>query len=215
MTRQALLKFVAAKILDLPFTSVVRVAIDGVDGAGKTTFADEIAAILTTCDRSVIRASVDSFHNPRAMRYRLGQTSPLGFFNDSYDYGKLTNLLLDPLSPGGNLRYRRAAFDHRTDSSVDAPEELATPDSILIFDGIFLHRSLLRPYWDFSVFLDVDFTVSIPRGASRGEGSPDLCAESNRRYVEGQKIYLSECQPASAATLTINNNDIEHPYLVT
>jgi len=214
MPRQALLKTIADRILALPHTGILRVAIDGVDGAGKTTFADELAALLTPSGRPIIRASVDSFHNPRAIRYRAGKSSPNGFFNDSYNYDQLKTLLLNPLSPGGNLRYKRAAFDHTTDSPVTSPEEQATPDSILLFDGIFLHRQILRPYWHFSIFLDVDFTISIPRGASRGQGSPDPQAESNRRYIEGQKLYFAECQPKSIATVTINNNDIDHPYIV-
>ncbi len=213
MTRHELLALVADRILSYPSSAVMRVAIDGVDGAGKTTFADEIAGLLTA-SKPIIRASVDSFHNPCAVRYRLGQSSPRGFFSDSYDYQKLKALLLDPLSPGGDLRYRRAAFDHRTDSVVMSPLEQAEPYSILLFDGIFLHRPVLRQYWDLSIFLHVDFTVSIPRGALRGEGSPDPSAESNRRYVEGQRLYLSECQPMKEASMTINNNDLDHPFIV-
>ncbi|MGB8355016.1 MAG: hypothetical protein WCD79_14060, partial [Chthoniobacteraceae bacterium] len=115
--------------------------------------------------------------------------------------------------PGGTQHYKRAAFDHTTDSPVTSPEEHAPPHSILLFDGLFLHRHILRQYWDFSIFLHVDFSISIPRGASRGQGSPDPQAESNRRYVEGQKLYIAECQPKSIATVTINNNDIAHPYI--
>jgi pantothenate kinase-related protein Tda10 len=69
--REQLLQIIAAKIAGLPATSVARVAVDGVDGAGKTTFADELAACLVTCGRQIIRASVDGFHNPRAIRYRI------------------------------------------------------------------------------------------------------------------------------------------------
>ena len=43
----------------------IRVAIDGVDGAGKTTFADELGSSVSALGRPVIRASVDGFHNPR------------------------------------------------------------------------------------------------------------------------------------------------------
>jgi uridine kinase len=214
MNRHKLITLVAEKIHAHNCTDVMRVAIDGVDGTGKTTFADELASILNPFGRSVIRASVDSFHNPRVVRYRLGATSPQGYFSDSYDYEKLKALLLDPLSPGGNYCYIRAAFDHRTDSSLGAPEEFASPGSILIFDGIFLHRPCLRTFWDFSVFLQVDFHISIPRGALRGEGSPDPLAESNRRYIEGQKLYLSQCEPANAASIVINNNDLDHPFIV-
>jgi len=41
------------------------VATDGVDGSGKTTFADALALPISRRGRAVIRASVDGFHNPR------------------------------------------------------------------------------------------------------------------------------------------------------
>ena len=190
---------------------VLRAGIDGVDGAGKTTLADALADVLRAAGISVIRASVDGFHHPRAVRYRLGRDSPEGFFRDSYDYGALRRSLLDPLSPGGSLRYRTAVFDHRSDRHVHAPEEQAPGGSVLIVDGIFLHRPELRGYWDFSVFLDVPFEISIPRGARRGEGSPDPLAPENRRYIEGQRLYLRECTPKAHATLVIGYDDPAAP----
>lgn len=193
---------------------VLRVGIDGVDGAGKTTLADALAWALRSAAVPVIRASVDDFHNPRAARYRLGRGSPEGFFRDSYDYAALQRALLDPLSPGGTLRYRTAVFDHRSDSRVQAAEEHAEAGSVLIFDGIFLHRPELRRYWDFSVFLDVRFEVSIPRGAQRGEGSADPLAPANRRYTEGQRLYLRECDPKRHASVVVNYDDLSAPAIV-
>ena len=98
----------ANAIAMLPSGGIIRVAIDGVDGAGKTWFADELAALLATRGRSVIRASVDSFHHPRAVRYRQGRESARGFFEDSYDYAQLGAVLLDPLTNSGSRRYRTA-----------------------------------------------------------------------------------------------------------
>jgi len=43
MTRKALIAEIATEILALPTTNIRRVAIDGVDGAGKTHLADELA----------------------------------------------------------------------------------------------------------------------------------------------------------------------------
>ncbi len=193
---------------------VVRVGVDGVDGAGKTYFADELAELLKASGRSTIRASVDGFHNPKAIRYRRGRGSPEGFFHDSYDYDQLWAALLDPLGPGGTARYRVAVFDHRADEPVQTPAQQASPGDILILDGIFLHRPELRAYWDYSIFLEVAFDISIPRGAQRGEGSPDPGAPENRRYVEGQKLYLRTCEPKRFATVTINNDDLLAPYVV-
>lgn len=216
--RRALLQEVAERILAVPAACssapVLRVAIDGVDGAGKTVFADELEEAIEALGRPTIRASVDGFHHPASVRYRLGRTSPRGFYLDSYNYPELKRLLLDPLSPGGTGRYRVATFDHRSDLPVRVPEERAAPGAVLIFDGIFLHRPELRAYWDFSVFLEVAFAISIPRGAQRGEGSADPQAEANRRYVQGQAIYLRACKPKRYATMTIDNEDLASPCTV-
>ncbi len=196
-----------------PAAPVLRVAIDGVDGAGKTTFADELAEVLRGA-RPVIRASIDSFHNPRAVRYARGRGSPEGYFHDSFNYDGLLETLLNPLTRGGSGCYRTALFDHRRDAQVEAPEEIASAGSILVFDGIFLHRPELSPYWDVSVFLRVDTDISVRRCADRDGSSPDPQAPENRRYVEGQRLYLAACDPARRATFLVDNNDFERPRLI-
>jgi len=61
----------------------------------------------------------------------------------------------------------------------------------------------------------VPFSVSVPRVARRGAGfgSPDPEAPSNRRYVEGQRLYLRECAPASRATVVVDNTDLDAPAI--
>jgi uridine kinase len=190
------------------------VAIDGVDGAGKTIFANELVEVVRRSGSPVIRASVDGFHRPRAERYRCGRSSPEGFFNDSYDYDALKAVLLDPLRGANSRCYSTAVFDHVTDMKVAIAEQQALPFSILIFDGIFLHRPELRDYWDFSVYLEVAFDVSVARCAARDGTSPDPEAAANRRYVEGQKLYLRACDPRAQATMTIDYNDLSRPRIV-
>jgi uridine kinase len=214
LERQKILHTVAAAILRLPASHVVRVGIDGVDGAGKSMFGDELEQVLAAAGRRLIRASVDEFHNPKAIRYRLGRQSPEGYFRDSYNYEQLKAMLLDPLSPGGDRRYRTATFDHRTDQPVIVPEAQAAPGDILVFDGIFLHRPELRGYWDYSLFLEVGVAVSMARCALRDGTSPDPQAPANRRYVEGQQLYLRECEPWRHATVVINNETLESPRIV-
>ena len=191
----------------------IRVAIDGVDGAGKTTFADALAPLVAARGRPIIRASVDDFHQPRAIRYARGKYSPDGFFLDSYDYPALRRLLLDPLGPAGSGDYIARHFDHRTDEFV-APQPLqASPAAALIVDGIFLHRPELRACWDISIFLQVDFTVSRARNAAR-DGTPEALDPDtpySRRYNGGQQRYLRECAPAEQADIVIDYNDLAAP----
>jgi uridine kinase len=204
--RAAVLERVAAAVLARPSRGPLRVAIDGVDGAGKTMFGDELRDRLVPSGRPVIRATVDGFHHPKAIRYRRGRGSPEGFYRDSYDYATLKRVLLDPLGPGGSGRFRRAVFDVDADVPVEAPEEQALPGSILLLDGIFLHRPELRSCWDYSIFLRVEW-IRNHRLRERPEpGQP--------RYQEGQSIYFRECEPWTHARIVIDNDDLAAPFIV-
>lgn len=205
---------VAEAILALPADRIRRVAIDGVDGAGKTHFADALAAELTGRGASVVRASADGFLSPPRTRHRRGRDSAEGFYRDSFDYGRMVRLLLDPLSPGGTREYIREVYDVRREREVRRLPELAAPDAILVLDGIFTHRNELIRFWDYSVWLEVPFSVSIPRGAGRGYGSPDPDSPKNRRYIEGQRLYMEECHPRERATIVIDNADLDHPMVL-
>ena len=212
MTRAALLADLAARIDGLASPHPLRVAVDGVDGAGKTYFGDELGSALESLGRPVIRSSVDGFHRPRASRHARGRTSPEGYYLDSYDYDQLRSALLVPLGPGGSRSYRTAVFDHRTDLPVDAPVRHAPEDAVLVLDGLFLHRPELRPHWDFSVFLRVDFEESVARMGVRDGTSPDPADASNHRYVEGQRIYFADASPEQHATVVVDNNDLARPF---
>ena len=204
--RTAVLERVATAVLALPPAGTVRVGIDGVDGAGKTTFADELRETFAPSGRPVIRATVDGFHHPRAVRYRRGRGSPEGFYRDSYDYATLKAILLDPLGAGGTGWFRLGAFDVDADARVEAPEEQTPPGAILLFDGIFLHRPELRRYWDYSVFLRVEWARN-----HRLRRRPE---PGRHRYQEGQNIYLRECEPWTRASIVIDNDDLAAPFIV-
>jgi uridine kinase len=101
----------------------------------------------------------------------------------------------------------------RAESPVHVAPETVAPGAILVLDGIFTHRDELVGFWDYSVLLHVPFAVSIPRGAARGYGDPDPDADSNRRYLEGQRLYFAECDPCSRATVIIDNTDLARPVI--
>ena len=214
MKRSELIQMLASKVAGVRRAHPVRVAIDGVDAAGKTTLADELADAIGRLGRPVIRASVDGFHNPQDVRYRLGRHSPDGYFLHSFNYSAFTELLLTPLGPDGSRRYRRSAFDYLTDSPTQAKLESAPADAILVCDGIFLLRDELREHWDLAIFLDVSFEVACSRMAQRNGSSPDINDPSNRRYIEGQKLYLQTCSPKAHATIVINNENLSAPGLL-
>lgn len=205
---------VAEAVLDLPAGRIRRVAVDGVDGAGKTHFADALGVELTARGAKVIRVSADGFLNPPRTRHRRGRDSPEGYYRDSFDYGRMVRLLLDPLSPGGNREYIREVYDVRREREVRRLPELADDDAILVLDGVFVHRDELCRYWDYSVWLEVPFDVAVARAAKRDRGDPDPNSKKNRRYVDGQRLYIAECHPRDRATVVIDNADLTNPVLM-
>jgi uridine kinase len=217
MEREELIELLAARIAGLQRPHPVRVAIDGVDAAGKTTFADALAPSIEARGRPVIRASVDDFLNCAAIRRRRGPTSPEGYFHDSFDYGALIGDLLQPLGPGGSLAFRRAVFDLRTDRPVQTPAERAPPNAVLVLDGVFLLRPELRQHFEFSVFLRADFDVTVARAESRDLHLFGSVQEVRRRYQEryvpGQRLYLAEVRPERWASVVVNNNDPNQPIM--
>ncbi|WKG00824.1 uridine kinase [Mycolicibacterium sp. HK-90] len=205
---------VADRIAAMPLPGP-RVAIDGPDGAGKTHFADQLAVVLRSRHRrATVRISVDDFHNSRAVRYRQGRDSPLGFWADSYNYDRFRRDVLEPFSSGGSRRFRRAGYSHETDEILYPDPEIAEPTAVLLVDGIFLQRVELRAQWDLTVFLDVTFTETAKRMALRDGTPSDPEDPRMRRYIEGQREYFRQCDPQRRAHILIDNNNFDHPAIL-
>lgn len=212
--RMDLLRRVAQLVPDAVGEDCVRVGIDGPDASGKTTFADELADVLRSLGRHVIRVSVDDFHNVRDIRYRRGRLSPEGFWLDAFNYDRLRSDVLDPLGPDGSRHYRRAAHDLTTDRVLTPPYETAPPNAVLITDGLFLHRDELATCWDFSILLTVPFDVTTRRMATRDGTNPDPNHPSIQRYIAAQHLYTKACSPQTRATVVIENTTPEAPHFV-
>lgn len=187
------------------------VGVDGVDGAGKTTFADELAELLRESGLEVIRISMDDYFNPQTKRYAQGRSSAKGYFEDSYDYTRFSDEVLEPLGHGGSGRYRTEAYDLKSESSVKSPWRVAPDHAVVIIDGMFIHRDELcsskkKKVWDLSVWLEVPFEESFLRMASRDEKrNADPEDPRNARYYQGQLLYLQSCDPAHRADIVVEN----------
>lgn len=198
-------------------------AVDGRSGSGKSTFADELTARLVARGDAVVRSTTDSFHRPRQERLRRGPTSAEGYYLDSYQLGVIVEELLLPFARGAG-EVRTAAFDEPSDSPVD--EVVPVPAAaVLVFDGLFLQRPELDEYWDMTVFLDaderrerawLDFLLGeLPEDAVERAAEVDSRLVRARwpRYRDGWRTYVDAVQPASVATVVVDNNDLRAPVI--
>jgi uridine kinase len=225
MIRAAVLDRLAKRILDVSFLHPeagaihpLRVAIDGMDAAGKTILADELSSVIREkTGRAIIRASIDRFHNPREVRYRLGPDSPEGYYSDSFNLPALRQKLLDPLGQSGTQTIQTALFDFRSDTPVPVETIQVANDAILLFDGVFLLRPELENCWDFTILVRVtDETVLarvIQRDGPQMGGRQGVLDRYMTRYLPAQRRYLETCRPMERADVVVINDDPLNPTL--
>src|SRR5882757_437415 len=123
--RRDVLEATAAEILHNYGRGRVMIAVDGPTGAGKTTFADDLADALRKPDgagakHDVFRASIDDFLRPRALRYAQGRDSAKGHYEDAYDYSLFRRVLVDPFRMNGSTGFQLAGFDEHRDQAVES-----------------------------------------------------------------------------------------------
>jgi uridine kinase len=214
-TRSELLDRLAGAVESVPAAHPLRVAVDGPPAAGKTTLADELAVLLRARGREVIRATIESFMLPRAQRYRRGEYSPEACYRDSFDYGALRRVLLDPLGPDGDRRYQHAVYNWHTDTALSPPVTTAPADAVLLLDGVFLQRPELIGLWELRIFVSATFDETLDRGRVRDLARLGSTAAVERRYrdryIPAQELYFAEARPADHADIIVHNDEPQRP----
>lgn len=211
--RTALIATVADMVAALG-PGALRVAVDGLTGAGKTSFGHELAAALRAAGRATMRASMDDFRYPwrRAREHGYDRVSGEGYYRNAYDFGAARDLLLGPAGPSGSGEVvlcghdPLTGVDHR-DKKISAPR-----GAILIVDSVFAFRPEYNDCWEYRIWLDVDPETARDSAAEGGEEAARLHRD---RYHAAEMIYLAEIDPPSRADIIIDNRDFKRPRILT
>jgi uridine kinase len=200
---------------------MILVGIDGVDGAGKSTLADELAEGIASTGATIVRASIDLFHRPRRERYTLGRNSPDGFYLDSHNLHAFTSCLLEPARLG--RPFCSAVFDEPSDTPIDKTWITPVNGGVIVIDGLFLHRPELVDAWDLSIWVDALERVNSERARRVAADAPPTGPEllihliiwwgRLVRYVDGFDGYVRAHSPDRRATIVFDNNDLFHPHI--
>ena len=215
--RKEILSKIAHAIGEVELPHPIRVGIDGLSASGKTIFADELGEVLQEDGKKVVRAGLDGFHNPPEIRHRQGPMSVEGYVEDSFDYAAVREKVLRPLGPGGDGRYAPEIFDHQKGEAQTVELKDAPEDAFLLFEGVMLFRKELVDFFDFRVLVMCSVVVILERAKVRDiehfGNIETLLEKYEKRFLPGQKKYLSENQPAQVADVIFFNDDPEHPSI--
>ena len=216
--RSELLRRLADAVESVQVDHPTRVAIDGPPASGKTTLAEELAAVLRGRGREVVRAGVDDFLFPRAQRFRRGEYSAEGCYYDSHNTEALNRVLLDPLGPGGDRDIQRTVHDRASDTALSPPVTTASIDAVLLFDGVFLMRPELVDRWELRILVLAAAEKTIERAVIRERpvsGPAEVERRWRRRYLPSQEHYFATVRPAEHADVVVHNDEPDRPVWAT
>lgn len=195
----------------------VCVAINGIEGTGKTVFAGKLTIFLQENKVNAIQVSIDGFHFNKKHRYRQGRDSAKGYYEDSYNESQFVEKVLMS-SQFKDPKYTTAIHDLETDNYLDLDPIEIPNNSIIITDGAYLFKPNYRNHWDLKIYLKTNFKTALARGVKRDLGLLGGLKETeekyHNRYHEASKIYIKENQPEELAEIIIDNTDFENLKMI-
>jgi uridine kinase len=197
----------------------LRVAVDGLTGAGKTSFGHELAAALRGLGRPTMRASMDDFKHPwgHAREHGYDRVTGEGYYRNAYDFRSARDLLLAPAGPSGSGVVVLCGVDPLTGED-HRDKRVSTPaGAILVVDSVFAFRAEYNDCWEYRIWLEVEPEIALCRGISRdsaAEGFEEAARLHHERYRVSEMIYLAEVRPQALADVIVENSNFACPRIV-
>ena len=194
-----------------------RIAINEIEGTGKTVFAEKLTKYLNSNEMKAIQISIDGFHFNKEVRYKQGRNSAKGYYENSYDEMTFVNKVLKSTQTE-KPNYISATHDLDTDEYLNLKPIEISNETITITDGAYLFKPNYIHHWDLKIYLKTDFESAMKRGIERDKenlGGFEATKEKfEQRYHKASKIYLIENKPEGKADIIFNNSDFGNLKLI-
>lgn len=185
------------------------VTVDGIDGSGKSTFADRLAAGLATDGPTPCVMRIDDFR--RALDWDSGDQSLL-YYDRYFDLPAVTAAAV-AFAEGSEV-LTLPSFDGIAGVAGPARKVTAGPAAPLVVEGVFVRR-VKWPEPTRHVYLEVPFDVGQARvrgrDIARGRDPGEVDRRWRLRYRPAQERYFLECRPDEAADVVLENSRPESP----
>ncbi|WP_448070494.1 hypothetical protein [Georgenia yuyongxinii] len=178
---------------------VLRLAIDGPDAAGKTTFARDLDDVLHRFlpdGAEVRRFSADNHMIPIQVRRSDVATDSRWLYDNFLDLKRIREI-------------------------ARGVPEVSPPGSVVIIEGMTLQRPELADLWDVTIYMSVPAEVTIERARTRYAALIDAAEEPDEvddmerryreRYVPAYRIYVQDIAPHERADILVDMTDFDAP----
>ena len=170
----------------------MRVAIDGHSAAGKSTLASYIQASF----QAVTIIPTDGFYRVMPQHERELLSAADGY-RKYYDWERLRDQVLQPLSEGKDVLYRKYNWSRNELGDVVQ----ARNAGIILVDGCYSARPELRGYFDQVILVKAPHDRRMATQRARGDAW-----EWVERWDAAERLYLEMHDPANAGAIVIGSN---------
>ncbi len=186
----------------------VLVGISGIDGSGKSTYAQALKRSLQARGLAIGLVASDNFFHPKPVR-NANPDQITGYFDESFDFRRLVDKVLNPIRHSTAVTTKLPVLDLVTDEQSERMFQFSGP-GVVIVEGVFLFRRELQSHFDLKIWLDVTFetaesrVVARPRDRRHGDAD-EIRRRYNERYFAAQRHHIERDRPAEAADIVIAN----------
>lgn len=183
-------------------------AIDGIDGSGKSVLAARLSAATTAAGMEAVTFAVDDFRRP--VDWARGDRSEADiYYDDYYDLALLDRCLAAFMD--GATSFEIPAFDaaaHR----IDGHRTISFPGAALaIVEGVFVLRLPRVSAGAGLIYLRASFAAArrriLARDAARGRDPADIHHRITARYFPSQERYLRAFNPVARADVLVDHEE--------
>lgn len=190
------------------------VGINGVDTSGKTRFSKELHTYLVSLGYKVEHIHLDDFHNPSKIRNQ-GPNPIDSYINNAFDLHKLVKEILSPIKDEGKINKKLNLLDLAEDQYSKEVCFSVDSETIVLVEGVLLYREPITKYFDYKIFLDIDFDEVLKRATQRDFAilGDSVTTRYKEKYIPIQKRYIAENNPTEIADVIIDNRCYKSPKI--
>jgi uridine kinase len=198
---------IVREVLKLGSSRAYLVAISGIDGSGKGTFAEALDRALRVSGIRTAVIGLDAWHQPKSIRF--SDHDPGGhFYARAFRFDALFSTLVDPLRARRSMETMETLLDLATDRTYDHRFDLRDVDVILL-EGILLFKRELRDRYDLSIWIECGFDVALERALRRNQENQsreELIRDYDLIYFAAQRIHLERDDPRAFVDIVVDNS---------
>jgi uridine kinase len=188
------------------------IAVDGIDGSGKSVFADRLAAAAAEVGIGAVVVSIDDFRRP--VDWRQPERSEADIYYDEYfDLPLLDRCLL--AFEEGAPSVQIPIFDPASERFAGQRTIFYGAAVLAIVEGVFTLRVSALSARASLVHLRTSFPEArrriVVRDTARGRSIADVRHRIAARYFPCQERYHRDLDPAGRADVIVDNEKLDSP----